>query len=92
MPLVAKPPAGAGAQDTYLLANVDDFGSWLGAAQADPAEVWLLTEFPTGREPTFDSVIHGGDTLWSSVSDYQTAHHEPPGRSRHRARRLTPPR
>lgn len=71
LPLVAKPPAGAGAQATYRLDTVADFRSWLHAAQADPAEVWLLEEFLTGREHSFDSVTLGGNTLWSSISDYQ---------------------
>jgi hypothetical protein len=71
LPLVAKPPAGAGAQATYRLDSQADFDSWLAAAQADPAEVWLLEEFLTGRERTFDSVTLEGDTLWSSISEYQ---------------------
>jgi hypothetical protein len=71
LPLVAKPPAGAGAQATYRLDTADDFTSWLRAAQADPAEIWLLEEFLVGREHTFDSVTLDGDTLWSSISDYQ---------------------
>jgi hypothetical protein len=71
LPLVAKPPAGAGAQATYRLDTADDFRSWLAAAQNDPAEVWLLEEFLTGREHTFDSVTLDGDTLWSSIADYQ---------------------
>jgi D-alanine-D-alanine ligase-like ATP-grasp enzyme len=71
LPLVAKPPAGAGALATYRLDTDNDFSSWLRAAQANPAEVWLLEEFLTGREHTFDSVTIGGDTVWSSISDYQ---------------------
>ena len=71
LPIVAKPPAGAGAQATYRLDTEDDFASWLRAAQANPAEVWLLEEFLTGREHTFDSVTVDGNTLWASISDYQ---------------------
>ena len=71
LPLVAKPPAGAGAQATYRLDTEHDFESWLRAVQADPAEAWLLEEFLTGREHTFDSVTIGGKTVWSSISDYQ---------------------
>lgn len=71
LPLVAKPPAGAGAQATYRLDTSEDFESWLGAVQGNPAEVWLLEEFLTGREHTFDSVTLDGDTLWSSISDYR---------------------
>ena len=71
LPLVAKPPAGAGALATYRLDTENDFAAWLRAAQANPAEVWLLEEFLIGREHTFDSVTVGGDTVWSSISDYQ---------------------
>jgi hypothetical protein len=74
LPLVAKPPAGAGAQATYRLDTLDDVRSWLEAVRQDPEEVWLLEEFLTGREHTFDSVTLGGETLWSSISDY----HPPP--------------
>lgn len=71
LPMVAKPPAGAGALATYRLDTTEDFASWLRAAQANPAEVWLLEEFLTGREHTFDSVTIEGNTLWASISDYQ---------------------
>lgn len=70
LPLVAKPPAGAGAQATYRLDTLDDFNSWLSAGRMNPGEVWLLEEFLTGREHTFDSATLGGQTLWSSISDY----------------------
>lgn len=69
-PLVAKPPDGAGAKATYRLDTQQDFDSWLRAAQGNPSEAWLLEEYLTGREHTFDSVTLGGQTLWSSVSDY----------------------
>lgn len=71
LPLVAKPPAGAGAQATYRLDTQSDFDSWLTAVQGNPEEVWLLEEFLTGREHTFDSVTINGTTLWSSISDYR---------------------
>jgi ATP-grasp domain len=70
LPLVAKPPAGAGAQATYRLDTEADFGLWLQAARADPGEIWLLEEFLTGREHSFDSATVGGETVWSSISDY----------------------
>jgi hypothetical protein len=73
LPLVAKPPAGAGAEATYRLDTEDDFAAWLRAAQVNPAEVWLLEEFLTGREHSFDSATIGGHTVWSSISDYEPA-------------------
>ena len=71
LPIVAKPPAGAGAQATYRLDTEEDFATWLRAAQADPAEVWLLEEFLTGPEHTFDSVTVDGNTSWASIADYR---------------------
>ena len=69
-PLVAKPPDGAGGVATYRLDTHADFDSWLASARRDPSEQWLLEEFLTGREHSFDSVALGGETLWASISDY----------------------
>ena len=69
-PIVAKPPDGAGAKATFRLDTDADFDSWLAMAQAKRDEVWLLEEFLTGKEHTFDSVTLNGQTLWSSISDY----------------------
>lgn len=70
-PLVAKPPDGAGARSTFRLDTDADVRSWLEVARRDPDEVWLLEEFLTGQEHTFDSVTLHGRTLWSSISDYR---------------------
>ncbi len=70
-PMVAKPPDGAGAKATFRLDTDGDFDSWLAAARQDAGEVWLLEEFLTGREHTYDSVTLGGETIWASVSDYR---------------------
>ena len=73
LPVVAKPPSGAGAQATYRLDTEQDFASWLRSAQANPAETWLLEEYLTGREHSLDSATVDGQTLWSSISDYEPA-------------------
>jgi len=70
-PLVAKPPAGAGAQATYRLDDADALRSWLAAIPPRPEEPGLLEEFLVGDEFTFDSVQIGGRTVWASVSDYR---------------------
>lgn len=70
-PLVAKPPAGAGAQATYRLDGPDALHEWLEAARTNPEEVWLLEEFLVGKEHTFDSVTVDGRTVWASLSDYE---------------------
>ncbi len=71
LPVVAKPPDGAGARSTFRLDTDADVRSWLEVARRDPSEVWLLEEFLTGAEHTFDSVTLHGQTLWSSISDYR---------------------
>ena len=70
LPIVAKPPDGAGAKATFRLDTEADWESWLAMARASHDEVWLLEEFLTGKEHTFDSVTLDGRTLWSSISDY----------------------
>jgi hypothetical protein len=69
-PLVAKPPAGAGAQATYRLDDGSALRSWLAAIPPSPEAPGLLEEFLVGEEHTFDSITVGGETGWSSVSDY----------------------
>lgn len=69
-PIVAKPPDGAGAQATFRLDTLADFDNWLTMAVADPSQVWLLEEFLTGREHSFDAATLHGQTLWASISDY----------------------
>jgi Carbamoyl-phosphate synthase L chain, ATP binding domain len=69
-PLVAKPPAGAGAQATFRLDDGDMLLRWLDAVSLSPGAPALLEEFLTGEEHSFDSVSLGGSTVWASISDY----------------------
>ena len=60
-PLVAKPPAGAGAQATFRLDDADALRGWLrGRAAERRTRPALLEEFLAGEEHTFDSVTVGG--------------------------------
>jgi hypothetical protein len=70
-PLVAKPPAGAGAQSTFRLDDGDMLRSWLAAVPVSDSDPALLEEFLTGEEHTFDSVTLGGATVWASIADYR---------------------
>src|SRR3954467_1877421 len=70
-PLVAKPPAGAGAQSTFRLDDGDMLRGWLAAVPLGEDSPALLEEFLTGEEHTFDSVTLGGSTVWSSIADYR---------------------
>ncbi len=70
-PLVAKPPAGAGSQATYRLDGPDALAEWVAAIPPSEESPGLLEEFLVGDEHTFDSVTVGGNTIWSSIADYQ---------------------
>jgi len=69
-PLVAKPPAGAGAQATYRLDDMTALRGWLEAIPPRPEAPGLLEEFLVGEEHTFDSVTVGGQTVFCSIADY----------------------
>ncbi|HET7529437.1 MAG TPA: hypothetical protein VFJ98_00600 [Mycobacteriales bacterium] len=69
-PLVAKPPAGAGAQATFRLDDASMLERWLGAVSLGGESPALLEEFLTGDEHSYDSVSVGGRTVWASISDY----------------------
>ncbi len=72
-PLVAKPPAGAGAQATYRLDEPAALHGWLSAVTPSREAPSLLEEFLVGQEHTFDSITMGGETVWSSIADYLPA-------------------
>ncbi|MCC7012564.1 MAG: ATP-grasp domain-containing protein [Planctomycetes bacterium] len=69
-PLVVKPPAGAGARNTF---RVDDRGQLEGYLRTQPpsdgAPV-LLEEFITGEEFSFDTVTLHGKHLFHSINVY----------------------
>ena len=69
-PVVAKPPAGAGARETFRLDSAGDLQDWLNAAPPSAEHPVLLEEFLVGEELTFDSVTIGGQVVWSSISHY----------------------
>jgi len=70
LPLVAKPPAGAGARNTL---RVDDLGrleGYLRTLPPTPEEPLLLEEFILGEEHSFDSITVGGEHRFHSISRY----------------------
>ena len=69
-PLVAKPPAGAGAQATFRLDEPSALQGWLRAIPPSADSPALLEEFLVGDEHTYDSVTINGQTVWSSIADY----------------------
>ena len=69
-PLVVKPPAGAGAKNTYRVDDESSLAEALAAAPPSPAGPVLLEEFVQGREHSFDSVHLGGRHVFHSISHY----------------------
>jgi hypothetical protein len=69
-PMVAKPPAGAGAQATYRLDEPAALQEWLRVIPPSTQAPGLLEEFLVGEEHSFDSVTMNGQTVWASIADY----------------------
>ena len=73
LPLVAKPPAGAGAMDTFRVDERAQLEQWLAAVGPDtpsPSRPVLLEEFVVGDEFSFDSVTVDGAEVFHSISSY----------------------
>jgi hypothetical protein len=69
-PLVAKPPAGAGARSTFRIDSDSHLAAWL---RADPPREQipvLLEQLVVGAEHSFDSVLIDGEPVWHSISRY----------------------
>jgi biotin carboxylase len=69
-PVVAKPPAGAGAANTYRLDDFDALARYLANHAPAPADPALFEEFLSGQEHSFDSIAIDGRLVWWSVSRY----------------------
>jgi len=68
--LVVKPPAGAGAKNTFRVDRLADLEAYLGRVPPGPAAPLLLEEFVVGREFSFDSFTLAGRHVFHSVSCY----------------------
>lgn len=69
-PLVAKPPAGAGARTTVRVEAEPELRSFLQSLPPAPGREVLLEEFVQGREFSFDTVTLHGQHVFHSISDY----------------------
>lgn len=69
-PIVVKPPAGAGARNTYRVDDAARLEEVLGVVPPSEASPTLLEEFVQGEEHSFDSVCIGGRPVWHSISRY----------------------
>ncbi len=69
-PVVAKPPAGAGAVNTFRVDDIGQLREALAISPPHPQRPVMLEEFIVGREFSFDSVSINGEMVWSSISHY----------------------
>ncbi|MGH8284189.1 MAG: ATP-grasp domain-containing protein, partial [Steroidobacteraceae bacterium] len=72
-PVIAKPPAGAGAINTFRLNDATALREYLAAFPPHPHRPALLEEFLSGEEHSFDSILLAGELVWHSISVYRPA-------------------
>lgn len=64
-PVVVKPPAGAGAENTVVVSSPDEL------ARACVGDLtWLIESFVSGAEMQIDGVVRGGAVIMLTVSRY----------------------
>lgn len=69
-PIVVKPPAGAGAQQTYRVENLDQLRRALTGQVPTPSNPVLLEEFVQGEEHSFETISIDGRAVWHSLTHY----------------------
>lgn len=69
-PVVVKPPAGAGAQQTYRVENIDQLRRALVTQLPTPSNPVLLEEFVRGEEHSFETISIDGRAVWHSLTHY----------------------
>ena len=70
LPLVLKPPAGAGAQFTHRADTPESVMAALRHYSPTPHQPILLEEFITGEEHSLDTFSLNGRILWHSITRY----------------------
>jgi len=70
-PLVVKPPAGAGARDTFRVQGYDELERGLAGLGPSAERPVLLEEFVVGEEHSFDTVSIRGAHVWHSLTHYR---------------------
>jgi len=70
LPVVIKPPAGAGAVDTFRVDRADQLPEALAQWPPSRARPMMVEEFIVGDEHSFDAICINGQCLWYSISDY----------------------
>lgn len=69
-PMVVKPPAGAGAQQTFRVDDFDTLRQALAAAPPSARTPVLLEEFVVGDEHSFETISIDGRAVWHSLTHY----------------------
>jgi biotin carboxylase len=69
-PLVAKPPAGAGARETFRIDDLAGLEACLHRLTPSVRQPVLLEEFIVGEEHSFDTVCVRGTPVWHSLTHY----------------------
>lgn len=69
-PLVAKPPAGAAARNTFRVENHAALEEVLRALPPTSEQPMLLEEYVVGNEHSFDAVSVRGEPIWHSLTHY----------------------
>ena len=69
-PVVVKPPAGAGAQQTFRVENLDQLRRALVMLTPSPENPVLLEEFVRGEEHSFETISIDGHAIWHSLTHY----------------------
>jgi len=70
LPLVAKPPDGAGARNTMRIETKADLEGYLRTVPPSEYAPLMLEEFIQGKEHSFDSVSVHGEHVFHSISSY----------------------
>jgi len=70
-PIVLKPPAGAGARNTFRVDNPEQLEQCMALVPPAESEPTLLEEFILGEEHSFDAVTVGGRPVWHSLTHYR---------------------
>ena len=71
LPVVVKPPAGAGARSTFRLDDAGAVRIWLDGAPPTDRHPVVMEQFLTGTEGSFDAVAVDGTIAWYSISEYR---------------------
>lgn len=70
LPIVLKPPAGAGCKATWRIRNLEDLNSAIHAVHPSKENPTLAEEFLKGREYCFDTITLNGKVVFENVSRY----------------------